>query len=141
MILDVILVDYSVDAPVVSAIDVVLGAGGPSGPAAKQSVGFAWVGPFDAGEPLGGAALPGSATFVPADCFAYVDTAPTSDATFTITRNASPWAAVVIAAGETQGAVTIANPTVVDGDLLRITAPTSVDPTLSGLYVTLASAG
>jgi hypothetical protein len=140
MIIDVILLGWTVDAPVATALDVVLGVGGVSGDPASQSLGFAWVGAFTSSEALGGTAVSGAATFVPASCLVYCDTAPTSNATFAITKNGSAWGSVTILAGQTEGSATIASPSVVDGDLLRFTAPAVVDATLSGLYVTLASA-
>lgn len=140
MIIDVILQGWAVDAPVATAIDAILSPGGVSGDPARQSLGFGWVGAFTAAEALGGTAVSGSATFVPASCLVYCDTAPTSNATFTITKNGSAWGSVTILAGQTEGSATIASPSVVDGDLLRFTAPAIPDATLAGLYVTLASA-
>ncbi len=113
---------------------------GPPGAPAPTSIGFGWPGPFAAGEDLGGAVISGSASVSADDSPARVDVAPTSDVTFVIRLNGLPWGEVLILAGETTGAITLDTEALADGDLVQFTAPAVADPTLSGLYVTLASA-
>jgi hypothetical protein len=75
-----------------------------------------------------------------AGSLAVANTAPTADATFTITQNATAIGTLKFAAGSKTGVFTsTAAVTLAVGDRLQVTTPGTQDSTLAGVTITLAA--
>lgn len=110
------------------------------GDPAKNDAVLNWTFTFGAGEFLGMLPVSEDTVYSAAASRIYCRQAPTSNATFTILKDGSPWGTATILAGQTTGTVTIASPAQDVGELLEFFAPVAHDPTLSDVSLILAGA-
>lgn len=113
---------------------------GTRGVAAAQDIGFSILDVLHPGEYCYRLHVRGDFTPTAVNSVISCDTAPTADATFTITKNGAAYATATILAGDTEGTVTFAgSAAVAPDDILRVYAPASADSTLRNVSLTLAS--
>lgn len=113
-------------------------AKGDPGLNARHSIGLFWGGTYGPSELLIRTRIPDAETYNLTKCEISCEVAPTADRTVTLTVNGAAWGTGTILAGQTIGTLTIPTPTIPAGGYLRVYAPSTSDPTLTGLGITLA---